>query len=237
MISAEQVWTALAGVRDPELDRSVVDLEFVQSVTVDGDAAAVALRLPTYWCSPSFAFMMVSDAHDAVSALEGVGTVRVELVDHHVGETVTEGVRSGRSFTETFPDHADGELGELRRKFRLKAFLVRQEPVLRAARNAFGAAGALQLRLGDRTPPVGIDADQWHEYLRRRVELDMDCGPDALVFTGAQGELLDEGGLDHYIRVSRSVRVSLMANSEFCTGLLAARYDTLETWQHAEVTR
>ena len=237
MISAEQVWTALTDVRDPELDRSVVALEFVQSVTVDGDDAAVALRLPTYWCSPSFAYMMVSDAHDAVSALEGVGTVRIDLVDHHVGETVAEGVRSGRSFTETFPDHADGELGELRRKFRLKAFLVRQEPVLRAARDAFGAAGALLLRLGDRTPPVGIDADQWHEYLLRRAELDMDGGPDALVFTDAQGAPLDEDGLDHYIRVSRSVRVNLMANSEFCTGLLAARYDTLDSWRHAEVAR
>ncbi len=237
MISADLVWAALADVRDPELDRSVVELAFVQSVTVDGDDASVALRLPTYWCSPSFAYMMVSDAHQAVSSLDGVGTVRIDLVDHHVGETVAEGVRSGRSFTETFPEHADGELGELRRKFRLKAFLVRQEPVLRAARDAFGAAGALELRLGDGTPPLGIDADQWHEYLRRRIELDMDVDPEASVFTGAQGEPLDAEGLDHYIRVARSVRVSLMANSEFCTGLLAARYDTLEAWQHAEVAQ
>lgn len=237
MISAEQVWTALEDVRDPELDRSVVKLDFIQSVSVDGDDARVTLRLPTYWCSPSFAYMMVSDAHDAVSALDGAGTVHIELVDHHAGDVVTEGVRSGRTFTETFPDHADGELGELRRKFRLKAFLVRQEPVLRAARDAFGAAGALELRLGDGSPPVGIDAEEWSEYLCRRRELDMDDGSDALVFTSAQGEPLDEGELDHYLRVSRSVRVSLMANTEFCTGLLAARYDTLEHWQHAEVTR
>lgn len=237
MTRADQVWAALADVRDPELDRSVVELEFVQSVTVDGDDATVALRLPTYWCSPSFAYMMVSDAHDAVSALDGIGIVRIELVDHHVGDTVTEGVGSGRTFMETFPEHADGELGELRRKFRLKAFLVRQEPVLRAARDAFGAAGALELRLGDGTPPLGIDADQWHEYRRRRTELDMDDRAEALAFTSAQGEPLDADGLDHYIRISRSVRVSLMANSEFCTGLLAARYDTLESWQHAEVAR
>ncbi len=237
MISADQVWTALMDVRDPELDRSVVELEFVQSVTVEEANAMVALRLPTYWCSPSFAYMMVSDAHDAVSALDGVGTVRIELVDHHVGDTVTEGVSSGRTFMETFPEHADGELGELRRKFRLKAFLVRQEPVLRAARDALGAAGALELRLGDRTAPLGIDAAEWHEYLRRRTELDMDDRAEALVFTNAQGEPLDAEELDHYIRVSRSVRVSLMANTEFCTGLLAARYDTVETWQHAEVAR
>lgn len=237
MISAEQVWTALEDVRDPELDRSVVKLDFIQSVSVDGADAQVALRLPTYWCSPSFAYMMVSDAHDAVSALDGVGSVHIELVDHHAGDVVTEGVRSGRTFTETFPDHADGELGELRRKFRLKAFLVRQEPVLRAARDALGAAGALELRLRDGSPPVGIDPEEWGEYLRRRRELDMDDGPDALVFTSAQGEPLDTEGLDHFIRVSRSVRVSLMANTEFCTGLLAARYDTLETWQHAEVAQ
>lgn len=237
MISAEQVWTALEDVRDPELDRSVVKLDFIQSVSVDGADARVALRLPTYWCSPSFAYMMVSDAHDAVSALDGVGSVHIELVDHHAGDVVTEGVRSGRTFTETFPDHADGELGELRRKFRLKAFLVRQEPVLRAARDALGAAGALELRLRDGSPPVGIDPEDWGEYLRRRRELDMDDGPDALVFTSAQGEPLDTEGLDHFIRVSRSVRVSLMANTEFCTGLLAARYDTVETWQHAEVAQ
>lgn len=237
MTRADQVWAALADVRDPELDRSVVELKFVQSVTVDGEDATVALRLPTYWCSPSFAYMMVSDAHDAVSALDGIGTVRIELVDHHVGDTVTEGVSSGRTFMETFPEHADGELGELRRKFRLKAFLVRQEPVLRAARDAFGAVGALELRLGDGTPPLGIDAGQWHEYRRRRTELDMNDGAEALVFTSAQGEPLDADCLDHYIRISRSVRVSLMANSEFCTGLLAARYDTLESWQHAEVAR
>lgn len=235
MISAEQVWTALVDVRDPELDRGVVELDFVQSVTVDGDDATVALRLPTYWCSPSFAYMMVSDAHQAVSAVDGVGIVLIELVDHHAAEAVTEGVRSGRTFTETFPDHADGELGALRRTFRLKAFLVRQEPVLRAARDAFGVSGALDLRLGDGSPPVGIDRDEWHEYLRRRQELDLDGGPEAHVFTGARGEPLDAAELDHYIRVSRSVRVNLMTNTEFCTGLLAARYDGLEQWQHAEV--
>jgi metal-sulfur cluster biosynthetic enzyme len=237
VISAEQVWTALEDVRDPELDRSVVDLDFIQSVSVDGADARVALRLPTYWCSPSFAYMMVSDAHAAVSSLEGVGTVRIELVDHHAGETVTDGVHAGRSFTETFPDHADGELGELRRKFRLKAFLVRQEPVLRAARDAFGADGAVALRLEDGAPPLGVDPGEWREYLCRRREVDMDDDPDALVFTSAQGEPLDAAELDHYIRVSRSVRVSLMANTEFCKGLLAARYDGLEHWQQAEVTR
>ncbi len=30
------------------------------------------LRLPTYFCAPNFAFLMVADAYDAVSAVPGV---------------------------------------------------------------------------------------------------------------------------------------------------------------------
>ena len=35
-------------------------------------AAEVHLRLPTYFCAPNFAFLMVADAHDAVAAVPGV---------------------------------------------------------------------------------------------------------------------------------------------------------------------
>ena len=44
-------------------------------------------------------------------------------------------------------------------------------------------------------------------------------------------------GLDRYLRLARSVRISLQSNTEFCTGLLAARYDGeagVESWQRRE---
>ncbi len=62
--------------------------------------------------------------------------------------------------------------------------------------------------------------------------------PRDLVFTDAQGAALDAGGLDRYLRLARSVRISLQSNTEFCTGLLAARYDGehgVEGWQRKEV--
>jgi hypothetical protein len=161
--------------------------------------------------------------------------VRVELVDHFAGERITEAVAAGLSFQEAFPTQADGELGELRRRFRLKAFVVRQEPPLRAARRALGDAGAVALRLGDGEPPAFADRSAWAEYLARRRDLGMDEGPDALAFTDAQGEPLGAEGLDDYLRLARSVRISLESNTEFCTGLLAARYGDLEEWQRKEV--
>lgn len=235
MVAADEVRAALEGVRDPELDRSLVDLRFVRDVRVEGGEVCVELRLPTYWCAPNFAYLMTDDARAAVEALPGVERAHVALVEHFAADAITEGVAEGRSFRETFPDHADGGLAELRRRFRLKAFVVRQEPVLRAARRALGDEAACAMRIGA-GPPPGVDREAWEEYLGRRRDLGMDVGPGAPAFCDAQGEPLDPTGLVDYLRVSRSVRVSLESNAQFCTGLLAARYDEgLERWQREEV--
>ena len=60
-------------MRDPELDEPITSLGFVASCAVSaaGDAQ-VRLRLPTYFCAPNFAYLMVADAYDAVAALPGV---------------------------------------------------------------------------------------------------------------------------------------------------------------------
>jgi metal-sulfur cluster biosynthetic enzyme len=237
-VSAAAVWDAIDGVVDPELDRSLVELDFVRSVEVGGGDVHVALRLPTYWCSPNFAYLMVGDAQEALRRVPGAERVRVDLVDHFAGERITEAIQAGLSFQEAFPDQAEGELDELRRKFRLKAFVVRQEPVLRAVRKAIGDAGAVALTLGDGAPLEGVEAEEWSEYLRRRRDLGMGDGPAELAFTDAQGAPLEAEGLDHYLRLARSVRISLQSNTEFCTGLLAARYDGelgVESWQRREV--
>jgi metal-sulfur cluster biosynthetic enzyme len=236
MPTVQALRCALDRVRDPELDRSLVDLDFVRAVTVDGADVRVELRLPTYWCAPNFAFLMVSDARAAVASVPGVGGVEVELVEHFAGRQVSEAVAAGRSFPEAFPDQADGELTDLRQRFRRKAFLVRQEPLLRAAREALGDEGAAELRLGDARAPAWATPDDWREYLLRRREVGMPEERSSLVFTDAGGEPLAPDALGRYLRLSRSVRVSLLANAEFCTGLLAARYDASpEAWQRKEV--
>ena len=196
-VSVAAVWEAIDGVIDPELDRSLVELEFVRSVEVGGGDVHVALRLPTYWCSPNFAYLMVGDAHEAVRRVPGAERVRIDLVDHYAGERISEAIQAGLSFQEAFPDQAEGELHELRRKFRLKAFVVRQEPVLRAVRLArrrrrrgrpapgrrVAARGGGRLRSG-RSTCAAAATWAWAD------------GPDELVFTDAQGAPLAADGLE-----------------------------------------
>jgi metal-sulfur cluster biosynthetic enzyme len=120
---------ALATVRDPELDAPITELGFVAAIEQDGGDVTVELRLPTYFCAPNFAYLMVADAYDAVAAVPGVEHVTVRLLDHFASDEINSGVAASRGFTGTFPGLADGELEELRQTFRRKAHRACQEQV------------------------------------------------------------------------------------------------------------
>ena len=84
---------ALETVRDPELDEPITSLGFVAACTVSADGdAEVRLRLPTYFCAPNFAYLMVADAYDAVSALSGVRKTGIVLEDHFASDVINGGV-------------------------------------------------------------------------------------------------------------------------------------------------
>jgi len=97
--SQERLLRALETVRDPELDEPITSLGFVAScaVSADGDAE-VRLRLPTYFCAPNFAYLMVADAYDAVSVLPGVRRTSVVLEDHFASDAINDGVAAQVGF-------------------------------------------------------------------------------------------------------------------------------------------
>ena len=82
MIDRNEVLGALSGVRDPELDEPITDLDFVSSLEIEGDDVRVRLRLPTYFCAPNFAYLMVADAQSAALSVRGVERATIFLDDH-----------------------------------------------------------------------------------------------------------------------------------------------------------
>lgn len=207
------VYAALSRVIDPELDQDVVELGFVAGVQRDGPRVAVQLRLPTYWCAPNFSWLMVSDAREALLEVPGVDRADVTLIDHHATDEISDGVNAGRSFEGAFPDHADGELGELRSLFRRKAFLARQARALRELPRERVAEATLA-ELPD-TPAAAA-------YLAVRDELGLDCGPSAPAVSDAAGRRVRD--VDDHLRRVRMVDVSLEGNGAMCRGLLQTRY-------------
>jgi metal-sulfur cluster biosynthetic enzyme len=215
------VLDALRGVRDPELDQDLVELGFVTDVTVDDAAVAVRLRLPTYWCAPNFAYLMVADARHVVEEVAGAGAVRVMLEDHFTGDEITDAVAREATFTETFPGEAQGELDGLRALFRRKALSARQARLCDALL-AGGHSEAELVAMRLRELPAGPDADRCREL---RGQLGYDERPEAAAFVLADGSPLTAEEFARFLRFARLVSRSLEGNAHLCRGLLKTRYD------------
>ncbi|ADB62600.1 protein of unknown function DUF59 [Haloterrigena turkmenica DSM 5511] len=112
-------------VTDPELDRSIVELEYVDRIEIDGDRVGVDLTLPTAWCSPAFAWMMTVDARDEIESLPTVDDARITLHEHMHEAEINRSVNEGLSFAEAFPN-ADGDVAAVRAELDEKARVARQ---------------------------------------------------------------------------------------------------------------
>jgi metal-sulfur cluster biosynthetic enzyme len=215
------VWAALGTVHDPELDEPITDLEFVASCTVSGDGvAAVRLRLPTFFCAPNFAWLMVADAHDAVTAVPGVTRADIVLEDHFAAATINEGVAARAGFVAAFPGQAQAELDELRAVFLRKAALAGQDRVARPLVDAGRTPEDLAVtRLRDVPPSPDLD-----RLRQRRAQVGMPHGLDAPLLLHSDGTPVTADQVPLHLRRARLTRVGIEANGHTCRDLLAARY-------------
>jgi len=212
---------ALSGVRDPELDEPITELGFVSELRVEGDAVLVRLRLPTYFCAPNFAYLMVADAKAAALSVPGIRRASVVLDDHHASEEISIGVNEDRGFDGSFPGETEGpDLEELRTIFRRKSFVSRQEKLCRALL----ADGRTPAELAGMRLAEVPSSEMFQKYLERRAELRLDVSPEAPLVVDPDGRMVPEEAVVEHLRFARTVRVSIEGNADLCRGLLTTRY-------------
>ncbi len=225
MTSQVEVLDALSGVRDPELDEPITELDFVSEVEVEGGIAFVRLRLPTYFCAPNFAYLMVADAKAALLSVPGIERARVVLDDHYASQEINGGVNEDHGFDGAFAGETEGpDLEELRTVFRRKSFVSRQEQLCR------------ELLAEDHTPSdlAGMTLAEvpasgaLEKYLERRAELGLDTSEGAPLVVDPDGKPVPKEAVVQHLRFARTVRVSIEGNAELCRGLLATRYGITE---------
>jgi metal-sulfur cluster biosynthetic enzyme len=220
----EAVRRALDTVLDPELDEPITDLDFVESCTVSSDGvAAVRLRLPTFFCAPNFSFLMVADAYDAVSAVEGVTRAEVTLLDHHASAEINGGVAAHAGFVGTFSGEAVAELDELRAQFLRKAALAGQDRVARPLVDA----GTGPDELAELTLGAVPDSPDLRRLRARRAALGLPHDDTAPLLVHADGRRVASAEVPLHLRRARLTRIGIETNGEYCKGLLAARYPTV----------
>jgi metal-sulfur cluster biosynthetic enzyme len=225
-----EVWARLDLVMDPELDEAVTDMGFIEAVTITGPATVeIAFRLPTYWCSPNFAFLMATDIKREVESLAWVARAIVRLEDHNSGAELNEVVNAGGKFAEVFPDLPEGEnLSALREKFDQKAFQRRQEVVIKAL-VALGHAPAaiVDLTLAELDAQHFADPEDARQKTRYRdllVAKDLARAPAHKALPTWAGDAITAEGFREYMGLLRSVRINMEFSGSLCRGLKASRY-------------
>lgn len=232
---AKEVWRCLGTVTDPELDEPITDMGFVERLDVlQGNVVEVDFRLPTYWCSPNFAFLMADGISRSVRSLPWVDRVKVRLQDHCFAEEVNAGVNGVKPFEAVFAKLTEGaDLNEVREKFREKAFLRRQEPLIIALR-AMGWSDArivgLTLAEFDRTS-FAVDSlacVQKPRYREILIEDGLACMADDPVFVEYSGDRIMVKDVSEHLRRLRAIRINMEFNGAMCRGLLATRYKEVD---------
>jgi len=216
---------------DPELDESVTDMGFIEAINIhaEGQAVEVEFRLPTYWCSPNFAFLMAFDIRAEIGKLSWVRNVSVKLIDHCFGDRINSGVNEGADFSSVFAEYCDGEsLDAVRVKFLEKAFIRRQEAVLLGLLQlGFDSRDVVAMTLAD------LDSVEFHdeavvlqEHRYRSLLLSRGLASDRAdpAFVTWTGERLDANELADYLSRSRGVRINMEFNGALCRGLKNVRY-------------
>jgi metal-sulfur cluster biosynthetic enzyme len=254
VITRARVLAALATVHDPELDEPITDLGFVGSCVVsDGGDVDVHLRLPTSQCAPNFAFLMASDAREAVRRVSGVGEVGVVLDDHYTAAEINAAVGADTGFGGAFPGESSGDLEALRELFQRKALLARQGRVCAMLLSRSGSArgddpsaagdpvrgGAHAVRGGPfaggapsdhaavvalRVADLPADDPEVARCLALRGELRLPCAPDAPALVAGDGSPLTVEELPLWLRRARLVSLSLESNGGLCRSLLRVRH-------------
>jgi metal-sulfur cluster biosynthetic enzyme len=221
-VTDDDVRRALDVVIDPELDEPITDLGFVRSVAIERDRVEVHLRLPTSFCAPNFAYLMASDAKDALVALPGVNHVVVELDDHHDSDIINRGLAADAGYVGTFRHEAESDLDELRATFVRKAHTAAMERALTALLRA--SPDLEEARVGDVRLADLPDDDITTSLLRRRTAVGLGNHPSAPVLVDHRGVTYATADVPMALRRARSTRISIDGNAHFCRGLLATRY-------------
>jgi metal-sulfur cluster biosynthetic enzyme len=228
-----QVWAQLDLVMDPELDEPVTDMGFIEAVSITDTSPQnvatvdVSFRLPTYWCSPNFAFIMAEDIKRQVENLPWVGQAVITLQDHMAADEMNAAINSGASFGSVFEDlHPGEDLAALREKFDVKAFQRRQEVVIKA----LIAMGFIPTEIV--SMPRGLldatlladpeDARQKTRYMAILAQKQLAPAAKDLAFPTYQGSPITDYGL--YMGLLRSVRINMEFSGSLCRGLKQSRY-------------
>ena len=170
MPTEAEVLDALRPVEDPEIHQSIVDLDMVRTIAVEGDRVGVTVALTVAGCP--LRTEITRRVTDAVSALPGVGRVDVDLT------VMTDEERAALAARLHSGGHAHAHEGDGAHEHRPNPFTDARTRVLAIASGKGGVGKSsvttnLAVALAQRGHKVAaVDADVWGFSMPRMLGID-----------------------------------------------------------------
>ena len=87
-----EIHAQLSRIIDPELGRSITEMNLVDRLDVRDGVVDVEFHLTATFCPPMFALKIASDIKSSVLSVNGVKDVRVTLRGHYLADAVNKQV-------------------------------------------------------------------------------------------------------------------------------------------------
>jgi metal-sulfur cluster biosynthetic enzyme len=91
-VDAADLQSRLSKIIDPELGRSITEMNLIDKMSVSGGAVDIEFHLTAPFCPPVFALKIASDIKAAALATQGVKEAKVTLRGHYLADAVNKQV-------------------------------------------------------------------------------------------------------------------------------------------------
>ena len=96
-----KIFDELTKIVDPEINVSIMELQLIDNVDIDGGNVKVDLHLTSPFCPAVFGFKIAQDVKDNLDAIEGINKTLVNVSNHFMAEAINNQVNAGRKSTES----------------------------------------------------------------------------------------------------------------------------------------
>lgn len=91
------IFDELTKVVDPEINVSIMELELIDNVDINGSAVKIDLHLTSPFCPAIFGFKIAQDVHDNLLKIDGIDDVKLNVSNHFMAEAINNQVNASNN--------------------------------------------------------------------------------------------------------------------------------------------
>ena len=91
------IFDELTKIVDPEINVSIMELELIDNIDINGSDVKIDLHLTSPFCPAIFGFKIAQDVHDNLLKIDGIDDVKLNVSNHFMAEAINNQVNASKN--------------------------------------------------------------------------------------------------------------------------------------------